>query len=1025
MKLVFVFLFLLLTSQLFAQLPVPVNGVAQTPDDSFVLTNVKILVSPEKTIENGTIVVRNGKIEAIGGKISEPKDLPIIDGQNHVVVPSFIELNSSLGVPEYKEQGISREEENSAQISSPYYWNHSIHPELNPLDSYSFNENALNDLHKMGFGLAVIHTNDGIAQGYGSLISLGKINLKNQLIKSEVAGFYSFNRGNNSQSYPSSQMGSIALLRQSLYDAEWQEKYGREPNLSLDALNKQKTLPCFFGTSDQYELLRVTAIDREFKRSFILMGSGHEYELGKVFDTLKHSLVIPINFPEAYDLKDPYIARQISLGDLKHWELAPGNLKFLTDQKADFAITSSGLKTSDAFWSNLHKAFAQGYTPKDALNALTIMPAKTLGLDKEYGTLDAGKWAYFTVFEQDPFLYKTQVLEVVTKGNREVKSTTAEADIRGTYSLTVDGIKYGLDIKGTTAKLDAKITLPRTSRDSITGKPVVDTLSSDAYLSYSENDVVLQFILNDKVPMHYSLKGIMNTRLFVVEGDGTGPSGAWVKWVGFRTNKFTDKEQTTAWSIDTLKKGTVSYPNMAFGFDSVPTKQYIVFENATVWTNEEDGIIENATVIVENGKIKTIHKSSSNYTLPKGAKVIDAKGKHLTCGIIDEHSHISLSKGVNEGGQAISCEVRIGDVITGDDINVYRQLSGGVTAAQLLHGSANPIGGQSALVKLKWGHLPQDYLIQNAPKFVKFALGENVKQSNWGDWNTIRFPQTRMGVEQVYIDGFSRALAYHEAMTSYHSMSEKQREKTGALPPARDLELDALYEIVKGERRITCHSYIQSEINMLMHVADSFNFNVNTFTHILEGYKVADKMKEHGAGASTFADWWAYKYEVKDAIPYNASLMNQVGLTVAINSDDAEMGRRLNQEAAKVIKYGGISEIDAWKLVTLNPAKLLHLDDRMGSVKVGKDADLVLWTTNPLSIEAKVLYTIVDGEILYDSEESAKAQISMNQEKTRLITKMHDAGKSGAPTKTFTKKRRGEYHCDTIGEETSTEENTH
>lgn len=1025
MKLVFVSFFLLLTSQLIAQLPIPVNGVAQTPDNSFVLTNVKILVSPEKTIENGTIVVRNGKIEEVGAKVDQPKDLPLIDGQNHVVVPAFIELNSSLGLPEYKEAPISRDEQNTAQVSTPYYWNHSIHPELNPIESYALNPTAINDLHKMGFGLALIHTNDGIAQGYGSLVALGKDNLKNQLLKSEIAGFYSFRSGNNSQSYPSSQMGSIALLRQSLYDAEWHEKYGKELNYSLDALNKQKELPCFFNVSDPYEILRVTAIDREFKRKFVIVGSGHEYELGKIYDTLKHTLVIPIDFPEAYDLKDPYVARQIPFGDLKHWELAPSNLKFLADQKTDFSITASGVKTSEMFWANLHKAFSQGYTPKDALHALTVAPAKTLGIDKEYGTLDAGKWAYFTIFEQDPFLYKTQVLEIVSKGIREVKAVTAEADIRGTYSLTVDGIKYGLDIKGSTAKLEAKVTMPRTFKDSITGKPMVDTLSSDAFISYTENDLVLQFILKDKTPMHYSLKGIMNTRLFVVEGDGTGPSGGWVKWVGFRTDKFTDKEQTTAWTIDTMNRGKVSYPNMAFGFDSIPQQQYIVFENATVWTNEAEGIIENATVIVENGKIKAIHRGSGNYTLPKGAKVIDAKGKHLTCGIIDEHSHISISKGVNEGGQAISCETRIGDVVTADDINVYRQLSGGVTAAQLLHGSANPIGGQSALIKLKWGHLPQDYLIPNAPKFVKFALGENVKQSNWGDWNTYRFPQTRMGVEQVYIDGFARALAYHRAQIAYHAMSEKQREKTGTLPPARDLELDALYEIVTGERRITCHSYIQSEINMLMHVADSFNFNVNTFTHILEGYKIADKMKEHGAGASTFADWWAYKYEVKDAIPYNASLMTEMGLVVAINSDDAEMGRRLNQEAAKVIKYGGISEIEAWKLVTLNPAKLLHLDDRMGSVKVGKDADLVLWTTNPLSIEAKVLYTVVDGEILYDSEQSAKEQVEMNQEKTRLITKMQDAGKSGAPTRTFFKKRKGEYHCDTIGEETSTEENTH
>jgi imidazolonepropionase-like amidohydrolase len=440
-----------------------------------------------------------------------------------------------------------------------------------------------------------------------------------------------------------------------------------------------------------------------------------------------------------------------------------------------------------------------------------------------------------------------------------------------------------------------------------------------------------------------------------------------------------------------------------------------------VWTNESEGIIENATVIVQNGKIKAIQKNTGNY--PANTRIIDAKGKHLTSGIIDEHSHIAISKGVNESGQAITAEVRIGDVITADDINVYRQLSGGVTAAQLLHGSANPVGGQSALIKLKWGHMPQDYLIPNAPKFVKFALGENVKQANWGDYNTTRFPQTRMGVEQVYIDGFARALAYHEAQLNYQKLSDREKSKTGK--PAIDLELEALYEIVSGNRKITCHSYVQSEINMLMHVADSFGFHVNTFTHILEGYKVADKMKAHGVGASTFADWWAYKFEVKDAIPFNAALMQEMNIVVAINSDDAEMGRRLNQEAAKIVKYGGVSEEEAWKMVTLNPAKLLHLDDRMGSVKVGKDADLVLWTTNPLSIEAKVVYTIVDGEVLYDSQLNDEKQAAIELEKARIATLMLDSSVKGDEAKPFKRRKRGQYHCNTLGQEQATGTNEH
>jgi imidazolonepropionase-like amidohydrolase len=419
---------------------------------------------------------------------------------------------------------------------------------------------------------------------------------------------------------------------------------------------------------------------------------------------------------------------------------------------------------------------------------------------------------------------------------------------------------------------------------------------------------------------------------------------------------------------------------------------------------------------VQDGKIVKVSRQS--ISAPSGARIIDAKGMHLTSGIIDEHSHIAISKGVNEGGQAITAEVSIADVVNPDDIDIYRQLAGGVTAAQLLHGSANPIGGQSALIKLKWGQTPDEMLIDNAPKFIKFALGENVKQANWGDFNTVRFPQTRMGVEQVFYDGFYRARAYQKEWELYKSGKLKTA-------PRVDLELEVLSEILRAERFITCHSYIQSEINMLMHVADSMDFRVNTFTHILEGYKVADKMKAHGVAGSTFSDWWAYKFEVNDAIPYNAALMQQQGVLVCLNSDDAEMGRRLNQEAAKAIKYGGMTEEEAWKLVTLNPAKILHLDQRMGSVKAGKDADLVLWTANPLSIEARSAMTIIEGVIYYEEALQEDKLTNIQKERNRILSLMLASNELGEPSKTPQKKTKKHFHCDTLGEEADAQENAH
>jgi imidazolonepropionase-like amidohydrolase len=379
-------------------------------------------------------------------------------------------------------------------------------------------------------------------------------------------------------------------------------------------------------------------------------------------------------------------------------------------------------------------------------------------------------------------------------------------------------------------------------------------------------------------------------------------------------------------------------------------------------------------------------------------KVVVGVNKNVTSGIIDEHNHIAIQDGVNEGTEASSAEVRIGDVVTSEDINIYRQLSGGVVAAQLLHGSANPIGGQSALIKFRWGFAPEKMKIESADGFIKFALGENVKQSNWGDKFSIRYPQTRMGVEQTYVNEFTRAREYEKAL------KEKRNIR-------RDLELETLVEILNKKRFITCHSYVQSEINMLMHVADSFGFRVNTFTHILEGYKVADKMKAHGVNASTFADWWAYKYEVIDAIPYNANILTRAGVNTAINSDDAEMARRLNQEAAKSVKYGGMSEEEAWKMVTLNPAKMLHLDNRMGSIKAGKDADIVIWSDDPLSIYAIVEKTYVDGICFYDKDKDAAKRQSIKRERARLTQKMLDEKKAGAPTQEAPKKSSAAYSC--------------
>ena len=432
----------------------------------------------------------------------------------------------------------------------------------------------------------------------------------------------------------------------------------------------------------------------------------------------------------------------------------------------------------------------------------------------------------------------------------------------------------------------------------------------------------------------------------------------------------------------------------------------MIIRNATVWTNEKDGILQNTDVAVSNGVIVEIGQNLANNN---GSKEIDGTNKHLTAGVIDEHSHIAASS-INESGHNSSAEVTIEDVINPNDISIYRTLTGGVTTIQILHGSANPIGGQSAILKLKWGETAENMLMKDAAKFIKFALGENVKQSNWSSYS--RFPQSRMGVEQVFVDFFQRAKEYGQQWDKYNGLSKRAKSKTPK--PRYDIEMEVVWEILRGERHISCHSYVQSEINMLMKVAESFGIKINTFTHILEGYKVATKMAKHGAGGGSFSDWWAYKYEVIDAIPYNGPILSEAGVLVAYNSDNAEMIRRLNQEAAKAVKYGGLSEEEAWKYVTLNPAKLLRIDDKVGSIAIGKHADLAIWSHNPLSIYAVAEKTIIEGAIFYDYSKLDKKIEQNEKEREIIITQLKEAKKGGAKTQPAPVIDKRYFECETI-----------
>ena len=404
---------------------------------------------------------------------------------------------------------------------------------------------------------------------------------------------------------------------------------------------------------------------------------------------------------------------------------------------------------------------------------------------------------------------------------------------------------------------------------------------------------------------------------------------------------------------------------------NLPQSDVVLIKNATVWTSEELGNLPDTDILIAKGKISAVGK---NLSAPGNATVIDATGQHVTAGIIDCHSHTAVVGGVNEGSNIITAECRIADVLEPDDINIYRQLAGGTTAANILHGSANAIGGQNAVVKWRWGAGASELLIDGAPQGIKFALGENPTRSNGSRQG--RYPATRMGVERVIRSAFQRAQDYRIA---------QKLAKSGSGPAvATDYQLEAIAEILEGKRLVHCHSYKADEILAMIRIADDFKFKIATFQHVLEGYKVANEMATHGAGGSTFSDWWGYKIEAFDAIPANAAFMHQRGVVSSLNSDSSELARRMNLEAAKSVRDGGLSPADAFNLVTINPAKQLRIDNRTGSLKPGKDADVVLWSKDPLAVDAVALKTWVDGKLLFDRKADIAERALLAKEEEAL-----------------------------------------
>lgn len=982
---VFILTLFLAYSSLQAQVYFPDNkGVKAKNTNYMVFENAKIHVDPNTIIENGMFAVRNGKITAIGKSITVPENSIRVDLKGKEVYASFIDIYSEFGIKKPTKAENKNGEPQYDASREGYYWNDHIRPENKAIEHFSFNKEEAEKLHKNGFGVVNTHVADGIIRGSGILVALKPEGTEGErIISDRSAQYLSFEKSIQSrQAYPTSIMGAMALLRQSYLDASWYAQ-GKSENkdLALEALNRNKDLVQIFKTDNLLDELRADKVGDDSGVQYVIFGSGNEFEKLDEIKNTNATIIVPLDFPEAYDLEDPFMSDYVSLQDMKRWNQAPANLKLLEEKGIPFVLTTNNLKDEKKFKPNLLKAIAYGLDKKAALAALTTTPAKILGQENKLGVLKEGAWANFLITSGDFFDKETVLYENWVLGEKAMLENMDVVDLSGTYTLKVDAKEYELKISGKPTAPKAEVKLG--------DKKIKSKLSYD--------DTWMNLILSspDSTKTEFTrLQAKVTSKSDEFSGNAILNNGTETTFLAVKAKPEVEDSAKKEKEAKIFEVVPVTYPNMAYGNTSLPKQENMLFKNATVWTNTAQGILENTDVLISNGKISAIGKD-----LKAGStKVIDATGKHLTAGIIDEHSHLAASA-INESGHNSTAEVTMEDVIDPNDINIYRNLAGGVTTIQLLHGSANPIGGRSAILKLKWGASAEDMIFKEAPKFIKFALGENVKQSNRSNAN--RFPQTRMGVEQVFIDYFGRAKQYEQ---------EKKNDKNFR----KDLEMETLVEILNGERYVSSHSYVQSEINMLMKVAESFDFRINTFTHILEGYKVADKMKEHGVGASTFSDWWAYKYEVKDAIPYNAAIMYDAGLTVAINSDDSEMSRRLNQEAAKTVKYGGVPEEDAWKFVTLNPAKLLHIDQYVGSIQTGRDADVVLWSGHPLSIYTKAEKTLIEGAVYFDLEKDKAMREEIEVQKNLLTGQMLNAKNGGENTRPVSIKEEQHIHCNTL-----------
>lgn len=961
----------------------PVVGLRDNQPGVHALTNARIVVSPGNVVSNGTIVLRDGVIEAVGANVNAPADARVWDMSGRTIYPGFIDAYAAVGMR------TELSEEELADERGAVYWNPQVRSGVDAALDFAVADTAGPlAMRNQGFTVALSVPRLGMFRGQAAVVSLGRGSVAERVIRPAVAHSLVMSRDRQlGGGYPSSGMGAMAFIRQTLLDAQWHTRtsaaYQQNPvgmrrpeaNVALLALRPvlDGAQPLLVETGDEEEALRALRLADEFDLNVWLRGSGSEYQMIDRFRGLDVPLILPVDFPQAPDAATVEQSLGLDLGELRHWRLAPSNPALLAQAGVTFALTSDGLADRSRFLPNVRTAVQRGLAPDVALAALTTVPAGLLGIGRTHGTLERGRVANLVVADGDLFSGTGDIESVWVDGQEFGARAPARLDTRGDWRITSVGdvrLDGTLELRGTASNLSGEFVAE--------GQQV--QLSS-ARLGGETNRLHIAFpgdVLAHEGTIRMSGTATENS----LSGWGEFPDGSRFNWtaerVGAAPAAAADDAPETPGGPPVLP-GDLDVAAIEFGRTSIPAQpEHVLVRNATLWTMGGPGRIENADLLVTRGRVAQV---GQNLSAPSGAQVIDGTGKHVTPGLIDPHIHSGASGGINEGGNAIVPEVQLGDMLTTDNIWIYRQLAGGLTTAHVMHGSANPIGGQNEHIKLRLGAGPEELKFDGAPRTVKFALGENPKR------NPNRYPNTRMGTEQIIRDHFLAAREYERARAEW--------ERSGEGPEPRvNLRMEALVDILNGDILVMSHAYRQDEMLMLMRLAEEFGFRIHAFHHGVEAYKVAPELAAHGAAAAVWSDWGAFKIEAYDNTTYNARILYDAGVLVSLHSDDSQIASRMNWEAAKMLRTG-LTEEQALGLVTINAARLLGVDERVGSLEAGKDGDFVIWNASPLSMEAHVEQTWIDGRRYFDIEEDQRTRAEVERERAALIQMIPAARREG------------------------------